>query len=830
MPSPRRRRASVALRRSGPPILALSAIAVSQPLLDLFGRNPEFFVAQDLSASEVILFAVVLALGLPAALITAVAAVATVSERIAALAHHLLMAGLAGLFGLVLLGRNQTSVLIGGALAIGVGLAVAVLEDRQDWLRTVLRYLSPLPMVVLALFLFASDTARLVWSPEAAAAPAEVVAAPAPVSLLVFDELPISSLMTEDGAINAERFPNFARLADTGTWYRNATSPLPRTEAAVPAILSGTVAPGRIPSTIDYPRNLFTLLADSHTINAQEEVTALCPTYACSASMAEGSWVSRTLGSLSDAAVVYGHRMLPAEVRDQLPPVNQSWGDFGESSEAEAADPFAARRDDPAATQTQVGKLAYFDRMIEAIGTDGPGLNVAHGVFPHAPWTLTPQGNAYGAVTEGLEFEPRLVWTDDTELVHQGQIQHLLQLGAADAALGRLIERLEETGQWDESLVAVVADHGAGFEPGGSHREPTADNLDEIFRVPMMLKLPGQQTAVVDDEPAQTVDLVPTIVDALGVETRWEFDGVSLLDGDRSERRPTAIMRDGSEVDLDPTIDPLFALARRNHDRFPYRDDWLGVTAVGDHGDAVGQATTSLDIGPDEGWSWSTDRAAAFDGVADGFVPIQFDGTLHGPAGAAEPEGVLVAVNGTVAGVGTQITPSGDHSWSFSTIVAEELFQPGANDVEVLLADPNDAGRYIAAAGGRGDSLTVETDSEGLPTSVRARGDVLDVVPTDHRRLEIDAAFTDGRTITVDGWATDTSENRAPEDVVLVVGGRPVSSGVDPYPALAEPTGPLADWGFRLSVPDAAVGGTTRGAVVAVFDGAAVAVPVTWSD
>jgi hypothetical protein len=274
----------------------------------------------------------------------------------------------------------------------------------------------------------------------------------------------------------------------------------------------------------------------------------------------------------------------------------------------------------------------------------------------------------------------------------------------------------------------------------------------------------------------------------------------------------------------------LLDLARRNGDRFPHRDDWLGVVAVGEHGRHVGRASTSLALGLDERWSWSTDRWDAFDDVREGFVPIQFEGTIEGPAGASEPPALLVAVNGVVAGVGTQIAGTDPGRWTFSTIVAEELFERGANAVELIVADPTRNGAYLAVSGERDATMTVRTDAAGGLTAVLVGREELDVVPADARQLEVDKAYTDGRTVVVDGWATDTDLDRAPKDVALIVDGRRVSTGVDPYPALAEPTGQLADWGFRLSVPDSAVGGATSGTVLALFDGVAVATPVDWSD
>ena len=64
---------------------------------------------------------------------------------------------------------------------------------------------------------------------------------PGPVVVIIFDELPLPTLMRSDGTINAERYPAFARLAASSTWFRNTSSPHNRTERAVPAIVTGNV-------------------------------------------------------------------------------------------------------------------------------------------------------------------------------------------------------------------------------------------------------------------------------------------------------------------------------------------------------------------------------------------------------------------------------------------------------------------------------------------------------------------------------------------------------------------------------------------------------------
>ena len=89
--------------------------------------------------------------------------------------------------------------------------------------------------------------------------------------MVVFDELPLTSLIGEGGRIDAERYPAFAGLASDATWYRGATAVHDSTALAVPAILDGRYP--RAGSTSDvysHPANLFTLLEHRYQVNASE--------------------------------------------------------------------------------------------------------------------------------------------------------------------------------------------------------------------------------------------------------------------------------------------------------------------------------------------------------------------------------------------------------------------------------------------------------------------------------------------------------------------------------------------------------------------------------
>ena len=58
-----------------------------------------------------------------------------------------------------------------------------------------------------------------------------------PVVVVILDEFPTDDLLLPNGQIDAERFPNFARLASMSTWFPNGYTAYDSTFKAVPAIL-----------------------------------------------------------------------------------------------------------------------------------------------------------------------------------------------------------------------------------------------------------------------------------------------------------------------------------------------------------------------------------------------------------------------------------------------------------------------------------------------------------------------------------------------------------------------------------------------------------------
>jgi arylsulfatase A-like enzyme/Tfp pilus assembly protein PilF len=103
------------------------------------------------------------------------------------------------------------------------------------------------------------------------------------------------------------------------------------------------------------------------------------------------------------------------------------------------------------------------------------------------------------------------------------------EIDYADEQIGKLLEVLDEIGVRDRTLVVFVSDHGEGF---GQHGEQTHSLLvyDSTLHVPMIFSAPPPfpQGRVVHDQVCLT-DVMPTVLDLLGLPVPEDLDGVSLL-------------------------------------------------------------------------------------------------------------------------------------------------------------------------------------------------------------------------------------------------------------------------------------------------------------
>ena len=113
---------------------------------------------------------------------------------------------------------------------------------------------------------------------------------------------------------------------------------------------------------------------------------------------------------------------------------------------------------------------------------------------------------------------------------------------AMDRAVGKVLDRLDELGLSDNTIVVFTNDNGGPTDRNGSNNYPFAgtksNHLEGGIRVPFLMRWPDRLKAgVVYTEPVSTLDLLPTFYAAAGgdVASLGNIDGVDLLPFVRGE-------------------------------------------------------------------------------------------------------------------------------------------------------------------------------------------------------------------------------------------------------------------------------------------------------
>lgn len=96
----------------------------------------------------------------------------------------------------------------------------------------------------------------------------------------------------------------------------------------------------------------------------------------------------------------------------------------------------------------------------------------------------------------------------------------------ADDALGRLLDRLQRQDLAARTLVVVTSDHGELF---GEHGLVNHISLyDENLRVPLVIATPDRTgSGRIIDEPVRLIDLLPTVLEIVGLPIPDQIDGTS---------------------------------------------------------------------------------------------------------------------------------------------------------------------------------------------------------------------------------------------------------------------------------------------------------------
>jgi uncharacterized sulfatase len=181
----------------------------------------------------------------------------------------------------------------------------------------------------------------------------------------------------------------------------------------------------------------------------------------------------------------------------------------------------------------------------------------------HRTWIQGSGKELWGIDPDGLEgkLPPFL---PDVPVIREDFADYLGEVQAFDAALGVLLERLEEVGELDRTLIVVSGDHGIPGFPRGK-----CNLYDFGVAVPLAVRWPGAVPGgrVVDDF-VSLPDLAPTFVEAAGLTPPEVMTGRSLMDVLTStKRRQVDPVRDYVVTGRERHV----AAAREDHLPYPQR-------------------------------------------------------------------------------------------------------------------------------------------------------------------------------------------------------------------------------------------------------------------
>jgi arylsulfatase A-like enzyme/cytochrome c-type biogenesis protein CcmH/NrfG len=108
------------------------------------------------------------------------------------------------------------------------------------------------------------------------------------------------------------------------------------------------------------------------------------------------------------------------------------------------------------------------------------------------------------------------------------------EIAFADEQVGRLIRFLKDKGIYQNTLIILCGDHGESL---GEHGEKTHGFFiyNATMHVPLIIRLPEKDTTRVVADPVSLVDLMPTVLGAIGVDVPTQVQGRSLLSELRGE-------------------------------------------------------------------------------------------------------------------------------------------------------------------------------------------------------------------------------------------------------------------------------------------------------
>ena len=181
------------------------------------------------------------------------------------------------------------------------------------------------------------------------------------------------------------------------------------------------------------------------------------------------------------------------------------------------------------------GGIAY----LRAARPDQPFFLWLHYVNPHAPYTPpAPFDRAFldgaGAgpilpAISGLHGGVKKEWAVPGKRLGYYVSQYDGEIAFVDDEVGRVLEALSAAPVAGKTAIVLTSDHGESLGEHDYYFDHGEDLFDPCLAIPLIMTMPGASGGQRSSEFASTLDLVPTILDAVKVSYPPDLAGTSVL-------------------------------------------------------------------------------------------------------------------------------------------------------------------------------------------------------------------------------------------------------------------------------------------------------------
>jgi len=115
---------------------------------------------------------------------------------------------------------------------------------------------------------------------------------------------------------------------------------------------------------------------------------------------------------------------------------------------------------------------------------------------------------------------------------NKNDVNHLIALYDAaltccvDPSIGKLIDKLNELRIDNKTVIILTSGHGEAFGERGTFFHMSLHR--EVLHVPLIIKIPNSDSKTIESQ-VQSIDIMPTILDILGITIQYDIQGKSLM-------------------------------------------------------------------------------------------------------------------------------------------------------------------------------------------------------------------------------------------------------------------------------------------------------------